>query len=131
MKGVARSHEPTESYHLTLRSVLASFSSILWFYGGNFTVLVHCQQLFSAYKSSDKPSVCYLLSTKRQTVKGTELVSLTVNRVEHLAPKETDISLRSWWRPKSELKRELILDLHSSGRQTHDSKFIIVSLCVC
>ena len=23
-----------------------------------------------------------------------------VNKVEHLAAKETDISLRSWWRPK-------------------------------
>ncbi len=27
-----------------------------------------------------------------------------VNKVEHLVAKDTDISLRRWWRPKPELK---------------------------
>ncbi len=39
--------------------------------------------------------------------------------MEHLAAKETDVSLRGWWRPKTELKkRERISDLHSSGDTT-------------
>lgn len=32
----------------------------------------------------------------------------------HLAAKEPDITCRSWWRPKTELKEEFIFDLHIS-----------------
>ncbi len=40
-----------------------------------------------------------------QATKDWQAVSdLLVNTVEHLAAKEPDISLRDWWRPKTELK---------------------------
>ena len=44
-----------------------------------------------------------------------------MNIVERLAAKEGDIYLRRWWRPKTELKGELVLDLYSSGGRKHDS----------
>lgn len=45
-----------------------------------------------------------------------------------LASKEPDISLSSWWRPKAQLKRKWISDLHSPHDQKHDYKLIIVLL---
>ena len=38
-----------------------------------------------------------------------------VNIVEHFAAKEPEVSHRSWWRPKPELKEEGVLDLDSTG----------------
>ncbi len=52
-------------------------------------------------KSSKIPIVHYLLSTKHQT---DTVRDQLVNIVEHLTAKEPDIFLRSWWRPKTELK---------------------------
>ncbi len=60
----------------------------------NFTVLVHShrnRRLFSAKKLL-KPTAHYLLSIKRQT---DTLSDKLVNIVEHLAAKESNISLRS------------------------------------
>ena len=36
---------------------------------------------------------------------------------EYLVAKETDISLRRWWRPKTELQGNWIKDINSSGGQ--------------
>ncbi len=62
--------------------------------------------IYSALKAvfSD---VHYLPSTKWQTGK---VSSKLVNIVAHLAAKESNISLRSWSRPKTELKEDWILD---------------------
>ena len=38
-----------------------------------------------------------------------------VNIVEYLAAKEPEVPLRSWWRPKPELKEEGVHDLDSPG----------------
>ncbi len=72
----------------------------------------------SAKKSSDKPNLHYLLNTKWQ------VSNLLVNTVDHLAAKEADSSLRSWWRPKTEVKGEWMLDSHLSGGQKHDYKWL-------
>ncbi len=53
---------------------------------------------------------------------------MLVNTVEHLAAKEPDISLWSWWGPKTELRGEWILNLHSPGG--HDCKWKIILLCI-
>ncbi len=59
---------------------------------------------------SNKATVCYLVSSKKQTDTVREQL---VNLVEHLAAKETDISLRRWWRPNTELKeREYWTHIH-------------------
>ncbi len=60
--------------------------------------------------SSDKPTVHYLPSTKQQA---DTVTNQLVNIVEHLAAKEPHISLWDWWRPKPELKGELIWDFDS------------------
>ena len=52
-----------------------------------------------------KPCVHCLIS-KVQTDSVREQL---VNIVEHLAAKEPKISLRTWWRPKTELKEEGVL----------------------
>lgn len=43
-----------------------------------------------------------------------------VNTAEHLAEKETDVSLRRWWRPETE-RKDRILDLNSSGDTNDDN----------
>ncbi len=45
--------------------------------------------------------ISIIFSTKQQTDKVSEWL---VNTVEHLAAKEPDISLRRWWRPKTDQK---------------------------
>lgn len=86
VKGGARSDKPTENYYPTLQflsalgNVLASFSSLLWFYGPQLycfnSVLPLLSTLFPfttcscfQQKSSDKPTVHYLPSNKQQTDK--------------------------------------------------------------
>ncbi len=80
--------------------------------------------LFSA-KSSDKPTVHYLPCTKQQT----DTVS---SKLVNIAAKETDIFLRSLLTPpKKRAKWEWILDLHSSGGQKHESKWLLILLPNC
>ena len=38
-----------------------------------------------------------------------------MNMAARLADKEPEISLRSWWRPNTELKEEGVMDLDSAG----------------
>lgn len=57
--------------------------------------------LSSTAKTSDKPIVHFLLSTKRQTDNTSDYL---VDTVKNIAAKEMDIFLRSWWRPNTELK---------------------------
>ena len=57
------------------------------------------------------------------TKKHTQLSKWLVNIVEYLAAKELqDISLRSWKRPKTELKESKYCSCTLSGDQKHDSK---------
>ena len=53
-----------------------------------------------------------LLSSKQQT---DPVRDQLVNMVERLAAKDPEVSLRSWWRPKPELKEEGRLDLYSAA----------------
>ena len=48
----------------------------------------------------EKATVHYLLSRQQTDTVRQHLVNI----VEHLAAKELDITLRSWWRPKTELE---------------------------
>ncbi len=101
VKGVARSDEPTERCHVnlqlrsTLRSFITSVSSLFSWPAHNFNVLLHShrshniifgnsRQVFSE-KKVEKPTVHLLLSSKQQT--------------------DTVSDLRSWRRPKTELKQ--------------------------
>ena len=53
-----------------------------------------------------KPTVHYLLTTKQQQNKVSDQL---VNIVEHLAVQEPDISLRTWWIPRSDRHRETLI----------------------
>lgn len=79
-----------------------------------FTLTAHFwMQHGAVFSESDPPKnlVHLLLSTKQQT---NMIGHWLVNIVEHLDAKEPDRSLRSWWRPKMELKeRTLSLLTHS------------------
>ncbi len=66
----------------------------------NFTVLVHSQCSHSIVFREKAVKAHCTLPAQQQTV-------------EHLAAKETDISLRRWRRPKTELKeREYLIYIH-------------------
>lgn len=70
------------------------------------TLLSGSRQLLPVKKnkkktSSDKPTVHNLFSTKPKTDKVNDKL---VNTLENLAATETDIFLRSWWKPKTELR---------------------------
>ncbi len=77
------------------------FSTLLFW----FTVIAHILLFFprQAADFSKTSLKHHLHSTGRQTgTVGDELVNI----VEHLAAKQPNISFRSWWSPKSELKEE-------------------------
>ncbi len=90
----------------------------------NFTVLIHSLRSHSVVFCHGRQ----LPSTEQQT---DTISDYLVNTVEHLATKEPDISLRSWWRPKTELKGEKILNLHSSSGPKLNSKWRLMLLRTC
>lgn len=45
-----------------------------------------------------------------------------------IAAKGLDISLKSWWRPKTEQQKEWILVLHSSGEEKCNSEKMLMLL---
>ncbi len=113
VKGISHSDEPTENYHLTLQ-----FPSALWnfffrifrlitsaFTAHNFAVSIHfhrCHQLrfhtqWQLFLEKKALKIHCALSTKQQTDKVKQWAE---DIVKHLVAKESDISVRSWWRPK-------------------------------
>lgn len=50
---------------------------------------------------------------------------------ELIAAKEPDIPARSWYRAKTELKRDWILELHSPSGQKHNCKWMLMLLYSC
>lgn len=56
-------------------------------------------------------------------------IKITVETLDHLTAKEPHISLRSWWRAKTELKGEWTLYLLSSVDQKYNSKWMLMLLC--
>ncbi len=111
VKGVAHSDELTENYCSTLQflSTLRSFSApfillfwflrptpLLWFTLAALIVTfpANSRQLFSAVINQ-----LYLLSTKRQTDKVSDWLVNIVEAMLALEAKESDLFLRSWWRP--------------------------------
>lgn len=90
--------KPTENYSQHCSATfLAFFSSLCFFVSARFLSHIVSVNL------SDKSTVHYLPVTSSQ--------QQLVKKEEHVAAKESDISLRRWWRPNN----EQILDLHSSG----------------
>ncbi len=113
-------------------TIFLSFSSLFSFFFYRpltllfwFTLSALIRIAFSSssrhLKSSDKPSVqCPGAEQRTDTVSDS-----LVNTVERLA-KETGISLRSWWRPKAELKEsEYWAYIHQVTRNTTPNE----SLC--
>ncbi len=93
---------------LAMWRLLASFSSLFsgttllfWFTRTALISVVSSHSRLKRRKSSDKSTIRYMPSTKRQTDK---VSGKLVNMVEPLAADRPDISLRNWWRPKSELQ---------------------------
>ncbi len=88
MKEVPCSDKHTENYQPTLQrsalqSLLASFSSLFWFSGLRFTVVVqrqfqqHQAAVFSNKKKTKQNTVHYLPSSKQQTDRCVSLLSLS------------------------------------------------------
>lgn len=95
---VKKSDEPTATL-LTLTELYGKFlvskSSVL--VHSHSILFCHSRQLFSARK----PIVHNLLNTQQQTH---TISNYLVNKAEHSAAEEMDISLRSCWRPNTEQK---------------------------
>lgn len=131
--GVARSSEPTESYHrtqfpLTTPSITACFSSPLRFSGRQlfWFTLTASIALFSAtvvFSPQKALKTDCMGSSKWQTDTVTALL-VNNHTAARLAAKEPDISLRS----HTELKGVWILDLVA---RNWNSKSILMLLCNC
>ncbi len=90
----------------------SEFQLIVYLSGHNFTVLVHSQHSHSVVFRGKAVKSHRTRPAQQQTADRHSREQL-VNIVEHLAAKQTDISLRRWWRPKTELKeREYWTHIH-------------------
>ncbi len=108
------SDEPTKKNHQTLQfpSALQSITAFLVFTPHNFTVFIcsHCSRhcclsLQRAAVFSEKALETHgMLPSQHQQTEIIGRNNYLVNIMEHIAAKEPDISFRSWWILKTELK---------------------------
>lgn len=89
----------------------------------NFFFLSLSPLLWTLFSNSNRQ--LYTCPNGRQT----KLTTISKWRIEHLAAKELQISLSSWWRPKQSQK-ERELELHLSDGPKHNSKSVPILFSV-